>query len=176
MRKARFKGLSDSQKESPHIHHEGLISAISAGFFLILIGMLFITIPNLSDRIVSFAKDFNTVKVPNLNGVYLPAPTNPGIHTDVYLAAREFSIVWGIFLIAMLGVRFIFDSPLRRKARNLGDVTFWLGATYLIQTWLINASVDITGWFEFWTAIIMLIGISLIARAAFLFIAEIVRT
>ena len=79
----------------------------------------------------------------------------------------------------MLGARFIFESPLRRKAENLGDIVFWLGATYLIQIFLVAPTqispqtIDVSKWFEFWAAIVMLIGVSLIARAIFLAAASI---
>jgi hypothetical protein len=148
-----------------------MLSAASVGFFLILVGVLFITTPNLLDKVVTFLTHFKTTQVGNTN-IYVPAPENLANHLDVYMAARQFSLVWGVFLIAMLGARFMFDSPLRRKAENIGDIVFWLGATYLIQTFLVaptqTSLIDVTNWFEFWTAVIMLIGISLIARAIFL--------
>lgn len=148
-----------------------MLSAISAGFFLILIGALFITIPNLFDKIVTFLSHFKMAQVGSTN-MYIPVPENLGAHIDIYLAARQFSLVWGVFLIAMVGARFIFGSPLRRKAENMGDIVFWLGATYLIQTFLVETTqtslIDITKWFEFWAMIITLIGVSLIARAIFL--------
>ena len=152
-------------------HYEGILSAVSVGFFLILVGTLFVATPNLLDKVVTFLSHFNVVQVGKTN-TYVPAPQHLGNHIDVYLAAREFSLVWGVFLIATLGARFLLDSPLRRKAENIGDIVFWLGATYLIQTFLVaptQASViDVTKWFEFWAAVIMFIGVSLIARAIFL--------
>ena len=172
--------MNEGLRGYSHRHHEGLLSAISVGFFLILIGMLFITTPSLFDKVVTFFSHFQTVQVGN-TGIYVPAPESLRDHIDVYLAAREFSLVWGVFLIAMLGARFIFDSPLRRKAENVGDVVFWLGAVYLIQTFLVQTTqtfpqtIDVTKWFEFWAAIIMLIGVSLIARAIFLAAAKAAR-
>lgn len=157
-----------------------MLSAVSVGFFLILIGALFIITPDLFDKVVTFVSHFEIAQVGNTN-VYVPAPENPGAHLDVYLAARQFSLVWGVFLIAVLGARFIFGSPLRRKAENVGNVVFWLGATYLIHTFLVQATqtlpqtIDVTKWFEFWAAIIMLIGVSLIARAIFLAAARAAR-
>lgn len=152
-------------------HHEGLLSAISVGFFLILVGVLFISTPSLADKVVTFVSHFQTAQVGSTN-IYIPAPERLGDHIDIYLAARQFSLVWGVFLIAMLGARFLFDSPLRKKAENLGDIVFWMGTVYLIQTFLVQTTqattIDVTKWFQFWAAIIMLIGVSLIARAIFL--------
>jgi len=163
--------LSQGSRGYTRGHYEGILSAVSVGFFLILIGTIFVTTPNLLNKIVTFLNDFGVVKVGNTN-IYIPAPQHLGNHIDVYLAAREFSLVWGVFLIAMLGARFLFDSPLRRKAENIGDIVFWLGVTYLIQTFLVaptqTSIIDVTKWFEFWAAVVMFIGVSLIARAIFL--------
>jgi hypothetical protein len=143
------------------------------GFFLILVGTLFVATPNLLDSVVKFLSTFKVVQVGSTN-IQIPAPQHlsDNIGKDVYLAARDFSLIWGVFLIAMLGARFLLDSPLRRNAENFGDIVFWLGATYLIQTFLVapiqTSVVDVTKWFEFWAAVIMLIGVSLIARAIFL--------
>jgi hypothetical protein len=80
-------------------------------------------------------------------------------------------MVWGVFLAAMLVIRFATGSPMRNKAENLGDIVFWFGTAYLIQTWLIGRSE----WFEFWALILVLLGISLIVRAVFLATAYAVK-
>jgi hypothetical protein len=165
--------LNEGSRGYQRRHHEGLLSAISVGFFLILIGVLFISTPSLADKVVTFFSHFQTAQVKS-TGIYIPAPEHLADHIDIYVAARQFSLIWGVFLIAMLGARFLFDSPLRRKAQNFGDIVFWLGAVYLIQTFLVQTTqaipptIDITIWLQFWAAIIMLIGVSLIARAIFL--------
>jgi hypothetical protein len=154
---------------------EGLLSAVSAGFFLVLIGVLFVIKPNLYADTVTFFNNFNaTSAVPNTQ-IQLPAPgtnsTAREANLAVYSAAQQFSLAWGIFLIALLVMRFAFDSTWRRKARNISDIVFWFGAVYLIQTWLIEPSnslpypTNAQPWFEFWSMIIVLIGVSLIVRA-----------
>jgi hypothetical protein len=161
-------------------HREGLLSAVSAGFFLLLIGALFVIKPNLYGDTVTFFSNFNaTSAVPNTQ-VQLPAPdaqssaTNSTVRNSnlaVYSAAQQFSLAWGIFLIALLVLRFAFDSTWRRKAQNISDIVFWFGAIYLIQTWLIGPTSSLPypttaqPWFEFWSMIIVLVGTSLIVRA-----------
>jgi len=76
----------------------------------------------------------------------------------------QFSLIWGIFLIAIMGLRFAVHSPLNKKADNAGDIVFWLGAYYLLTTILNEATTHAT-WFTFWTEMIMLGGVSLIVRA-----------
>lgn len=147
--------------------HEGLLSAVSIGFFLILIGVLFITTPNLSNSVVNFFSDFTSRQVEN-TGIYVPIPQNVYSYGDIYLTVRQFCIVWGLFLVALLGARLVLGSHIRRLAQNVGDIVFWLGAAYATQTFLVAPAVDTLEWFEFWTAIIMLIGVSLIARGIFL--------
>ena len=157
-----------------HRHYDGLLSAISIGFFLILIGGLFVTTSGLATNVVNFLSHFKVVPIPNTNA-NIPSPDNLAAYLDVYTAARQFSLIWGVFLIAMLGARFILNSPLRRKAQNVGDIAFWLGATYAIQVFLVvptqQLTITVTDWVVFWAAIVMIIGISLIARAIFLAIA-----
>jgi hypothetical protein len=161
-------------------HREGLLSAVSAGFFLLLIGTLFVINSNLYTDTVTFFSNFNaTSAVPNTQA-QLPAPdaqlsenniTVRNANLDVYSAAQQFSLAWGIFLIALLVLRFAFDSTWRRKARNISDIVFWFGAIYLIQTWLIGPTnnppspATAQPWFQFWSMIIVLIGASLIVRA-----------
>jgi hypothetical protein len=156
-----------------------LFSAISAGFFLVLAGMFFVTVPNLYDEIVTFFNDISTqplVQVPNVSNISLPAPHDP--HSAIYTTAMQFCLIWGIFLAALLAARFFAHSSTRRKANNLGDILFWLGAAYVSKIWLVDAGnvpVSVVAWFEFWAAIIILIGVSLIVRAIFLATAWITR-
>ncbi len=159
---------------------EGLLSAVSVGFFLLLIGVLFVIKPNLYADTVIFFNNFNATSTVRNTQIKLPAPdalrsaTNSTVrqaNLDVYSAAQQFSLAWGIFLIALLVMRFVFDSTRRRKADNISDIVFWFGAIYLIQTWLIDPTnslpypTDAQPWFEFWSMIIVLIGVSLIVRA-----------
>jgi hypothetical protein len=162
-----------------HRHKEGILSAISAGFFLVLIGLLFIVNTNLGDKTINFFKDItlvnatNTVTIGNTtSSVMLPAPAHVADHIDVYSAVEQFSLIWGVFLVAILGLRFAIGAPTRRKAQNVSDIVFWFGTAYLIQTWLINnittAVSQTQKWFEVWALIIVLLGASLIVRAIFL--------
>jgi hypothetical protein len=155
----------------PHQHREGILSAISAGVFFVLIGSLFVIHPNLYDNLVSFFSDFQVAAAFGTNNVMLPIPIDVASHVSVYTAAQQFSLAWGVFLVAAIVVRFALNTPTRRKAQNISDIIFWFGTTYLIQTWLI----DQAKWFEFWALTIILIGISLVARAIYLALASAIR-
>ena len=151
--------------------HEGVLSAISAGVFLFLIGILFIIHPDLYDNLVSFFSNFTTASAFGNNSILLPIPVNVGLHIGVYRAAMQFSLAWGVYLAAALVARFAVNSPVTRKAQNVSDIIFWFGAAYLVQTWLI----DQHKWFEYWALIITLAGVSLVVRAIYLGIASAVR-
>jgi hypothetical protein len=166
--------LTENTRTILHGHREDLLSAVSAGFFLVLVGMLFVTTPGLFDNIVAFFQDFNLIQVPHLQGVLFPGPQNPrsADAMAVYNAVEWFSLIWAIFLTAMLVARFLLSQPRRRKSDNLGDIVFWFGTAYITQNLLID--VNTTEWFGFWAAIIILIGLSLIARAIYLAIVGII--
>lgn len=156
--------LNESSKVLQSEYREGLFSAISAGFFFILLGAIFVSTPNLFDSILAFFRDIGIVDVPNTENVFLPGPESPRAHSAVYSAVWQFSFIWGLFEIAILVLRFFAHSPLSKKAETMSNIIFWLGTSYLINTFLIET----TKWFVFWSTIIMLVGVSLIVRAIIL--------
>jgi len=91
---------------------------------------------------------------------------------------EKFSFAMGLFQIVILLLRFIVRSQVGKKAETVSNLVFWLGASYLIRTLLIETTrfTATTGWFVFWAGIIMLIGASLIVRAIILALASAVRT
>jgi FtsH-binding integral membrane protein len=158
--------LKESFKVSQPKHVEGIFSAISMGFFFVLVGAIFVATPNLFDKILAFFRNFDIVRVPNTE-IFLPGPTSPNAHSVVYLAAGQFSLIWGLFQIAILALRFFAHSPLNKKAETVSNIVFWLGASYLISMSL-NEMTTFTTWFAFWATLIALIGVSLIIRAIIL--------
>lgn len=124
------------------------------------------TTPDLFDKIWAFFSDFGLVRVPNL-GFSFPAPESPWTHSVFYSAVTQFSVIWGLFQIVILVLRFFVDSPFSKKAETASNLVFWLGAGYPIST-LLNEMTTVEIWFVFWAEIIMLIGVSLIIRAIIL--------
>jgi hypothetical protein len=158
--------LGDVSATISHRHREGILSAISVGFFFILAGTIFLTTSNLLEKVTDFfqSQNWETILVPNTQ-VNLPVPIVPSSYVIIYQAIGLFSLVWAFFEIAMLVMRILAGSPLRRKVDNVSDVAFWLGAYYLIGTHL-TVTVDQSGWFAFWSLIIVLIGVTFLIRAA----------
>ena len=151
----------NENKETPRKYQEGLFTAISAGFFLLLVGTLFIITPNLFDSIQTFIGDIGIVDVPNTS-IILPSPENIGMHSTVYQTAGQFSIAIAVLQIIILALRFIIPSSWGKKSETVGNFIYWTGAAYIIQLFLIES----TQWFVFWSMILVIVGISLIARAA----------
>ena len=151
----------NENKETPRKYQEGLFTAISAGFFILLVGTLLVINPDLFGKIVDFFKDFDTVNVPNTDVTFI-GPEFPRSHLTVYQAAGQFSIALVLFQIVILALRFVIPSSWGKRSETVGTLVFWAGAAFLIQSFLIEN----TQWFVFWSTIIILVGVSLIARAA----------
>ena len=158
----------DTNKETPRKYQEGLFTAISIGFFLLLVGAIFVITPNLFGKIVDFVKDFKLVDVPNTDVVFF-GPEFPGLHLTVYDAVRQFSIAWAVFQIVILALRFVIPSSWGKRAENVGNLVFWAGAAFLIQLFLIESMQ----WFVFWSTLLIVVGVSLIARAVVMAVSRI---
>lgn len=156
---------NSSAHRHPYNAGETIIGAFSAGAVLILIGTIYVTtLPtSLWDKIVDFFSSFKSVQVPDTT-IYLPAPATPAAHAVVYNAAFQFCIGIAILQIVVLALRLMIHSPIRKTAETAGHLVFWFGASYLVTTFL-NSSTTPATWFAFWAAIIMVLGISMIARA-----------
>jgi hypothetical protein len=155
--------LTESRSIKPQRYGEGIVAAVSVGGFFVLLGVIFAIIPNLFERIVAFFTNFGVVEVTN-TGIFLPAPTTPWAHSVVYTAASQFSLGIGILQILIVALRLAIRSPLGKTAEAISNLVFWFGASYLIPMFL-NEATSLKIWFTFWTAMIVLIGVSLIVRA-----------
>src|SRR5512136_1114223 len=138
---------------------EGLLSAVGVGFLFILIGVIYITTPGIWERIVDFFSNMTTAVVPNTS-IYLPVPIHPNVHAVLYDAVFRFSIGIGILQIVILGVRLGLRSTISGIAETVGNLVFWFGAGYLVNTYL-NARTTTNIWFTFWAGIIVILGLSL---------------
>ena len=157
-RKLNMQALPDSTKEN-------FITAVYVGFILILLAVLyFINVhANLWGNFVGFIGTFILATVPGTS-LSLPAPSNPGTYTVLYNVAFQFCLGLGLLEIAVLVLRIWLNSPLPRRAETIENIVFWLGTSYLTVTYLVNITI-ISEWFVFWAGIIMILGLSLVARA-----------
>lgn len=151
---------------------ESLISAISVGAVLVLVGLVFVLAQpsNLWDNIITFFSSFTLRSAPG-TGISLPAPANPAAHAVLYTAAFQFCIGIGILQIILLALRLMMHSSTGKTAETFGNLIYWFGASYLITSYL-NNTTTISGWFMFWAGILIVLGVSFIARAFFLLIKK----
>lgn len=160
--------MNENKKTRPK-HQEGLFTAISAGFFFLLVGILFVITPNLFDGIMDFFSDFGIVNVPNTDISFLGLES-PAAHTTVFQVAGQFSIALAVFNLFILALRFVIPSSWGKRSETVGNLIQWIGTYFLIQTFLVITNPQ---WFAFWSTIIILAGVSLIARAAVMAVSRV---
>jgi hypothetical protein len=146
-------------------HAESLLSALYIGSIFIALGVIYyIHLPNsLFLEVINFFNGLTLARVPDTQ-IYLPAPIAPAAYTDLYMAVFQFCLIIGIVEVLVLVLRFLFDSPINRKAETISNIVFWFGVSYLTITYLLDGAT-INKWFVFWVGVIIVFGLSLIARA-----------
>lgn len=152
-------------------HEEHLITAIAVGSVFILIGTVFVLNTNLFDNIVAFFKNLTTTSFPvgsATSTIVLPAPANPAAHGIFYTALMQFALGVGILQVLILALRLSMKSPTGKISETVGNMVFWLGAAVIVN--LVLAVGTLESWFQFWGLFIIVIGISLVARAIIYFV------
>lgn len=137
------------------------LGLVSFGFFIILVGILWITTPNIWEKVGDFFRSFQLVNV--TSNIALPAPT--GSHPVVYTTTMQFCLLFGAFQIFILIFKFATHEPLNRIGETVSGMVFSFGASYLFSL-LANDSI---GWFSFVAGILILIGIMVIISSIFKF-------
>lgn len=135
------------------------LSIASFGFFLVLVGVIWLITPNLRDEIVAFAEDIAHHTEPITENVALPAPALT--HPVVYTAVARFCLAIGVFHIIVLGLRIIFKEPLNRKSGTISSVVFWLGASYFLFA-LAEGNIS---WFALLAGLIMIVGLMIVVSS-----------
>ena len=155
-----------AEQSRSFIHQESILNAISVGTVFILLGVVYVlALPtSLWDRVVGFFGSFATSHFPGTS-ISLPAPVNPANHVVFYNALFQFCLGIGLLQILVLALRLMWRSPVGRIAETSGNLVFWLGASFMVATFL-NVSTTTRLWFAFWGALLLVIGFSLLARAA----------
>ena len=145
--------------------HEGLITALAIGGFFIILGSVFAFTTGIVQKNNAFFSDLTTVSFPfgsPGSTMSLVAPGHPAEHRGFYTAVINFLLGVGVLQIVILALRLFVKSPIRRIAETVGNLIFWLGAAAVANIFLLAGTLN--GWFQFWSALIILIGVSLIAR------------
>ena len=144
---------------------ESLITALAIGGFFIILGSVFAFTPGISQKTNTFFSDLTTVAFPfgsPGSTVSLLAPAQSAEHKDFYSAVVNFLIGVGVLQIVILALRLVVHSRISRIAQGVGDLIFWLGTAIVANVFLLTGTHN--GWFQFWSSLLVLIGLSLIAR------------
>ena len=151
--------------------HEGLITALSIGGFFIILGFVFAFTPGIGGQTRDFFNDLSTqsYSLSSTNTISLLAPAHPANHQNFYSAVMNFMLGVGVLQILILALRLVVHSRTRRIAQSVGDLIFWLGAAIVANVFLLAGTLN--GWYQFWSSLIVLVGLSLIARA-FVYLAS----
>jgi hypothetical protein len=130
-----------------------------------MLGLIYvINLPNsLWNALIDFFTSLTAAQVPG-TGIYLPAPISPASHAVLYGAIFQLCIGLGVLQIIFLMLRLIMNSKINKTAETMGNLVYWFGSAYLVTTYL-NSTTTISGWFVFWAGILIILGLSFIARA-----------
>jgi hypothetical protein len=143
--------------------HEGLITALAIGGFLIILGAVFGLTPGIPQKTVDFFSDITLVTYPlGSGGIVLPAPGTPAAHIDFFGAIFNFMAGIALLQIVILILRLWAHSRIGKIAETVGDLVFWAGVAVVANVYLMAGTLN--GWFTFWASLIIILGISLIVR------------
>jgi len=149
--------------------HEGLITALAVGGVFIIIGLVVVLTPNMVEKTNAFVGDLTTISYPlgDNSTISLLVPANPAQQIGFFTAVMDFILGVGILQIVILALRIGVRSPIRRIAETLGNLIFWIGGAGVAYVFLLAGTLS--GWFSFWAWLIVLVGVSMIARGIVLF-------
>lgn len=154
---------NQSRRDKEWSWHEGLITALAVGGFLIILGATFGLTPGIPEKTVAFFSDITAVTYPAINGnIILPAPGTPAAHLDVYGATINFMVGIAVLQVAILALRFWFHSRVYRIAETVGNLVFWMVSAVMAYVFLLQGTL--AGWFSFWASLLIVVGISLVVR------------
>lgn len=140
------------------------LAIVSLGFFLLLVGIIFASTPDLPKKIYDFGRDFRLQTV--YPGVSFYGPSSVSSHTAVYNAAFQFCIGFAVFQVAILAARFAINDSIGRKAGTFSGLFFWFGAAAALWALMVG-SID---WFMFLGWLVVLIGVVIAVRCAIAFV------
>ena len=144
-------------------YHRDDTGWISFGAFLIIIAVIYLRTPNLVHEARVFVSDFRLVELFQNFWWWVPSTNHPAL----YAAAGQFCYAFGLVQVVILGLKIAKRSSVHRKAETFSGIVFWLGAGYILG--LLSQGVLL--WLPFIAGSIILIGISIVARALVLVFA-----
>lgn len=133
------------------------IGFLNFGTFVILLGFIWATTPNLGNEAIDFFKDLHITKFSK--DVFLPAPAHN--HPVLYKAVANFALLFGAFQMVVLGLKILFGDSFGGKIDTISGMVFWLVLSLLLNM-LANGSI---GWFSFIGGFLICIGLAIVVGA-----------
>jgi len=134
------------------------LGILSFGFFVLLLGAMWVATPNLSEEVKTFFNPENWRLQNVTENITFPRPERH--YPVLYTAAMQFCIIFGAFQIAILALRFFLHEPLDRIEETLGGIVLWFSFSFFLNL-LTNEAIS---WFSFLAGIIVSVGLSIIVR------------
>ena len=151
-------------RQSWNGYHREDTGWISFGAFLIIIAVIYLKTPGLLSEAKAFVTDFRLVELFQNFRWFVPSSNHPVL----YYAAEQFCYAFGLVQILVLGLDFARRSSTHRKAETFSSIVFWLGAGYILSL----LSQGALTWLSFIAGLVILVGISIVARALVLVFAR----
>jgi hypothetical protein len=151
-------------RQSWNGYHREDTGWISFGAFLIIIAVIYLKTPGLLSEAKAFVTDFRLVELFQNFRWFVPSSNHPVL----YYAAEQFCYAFGLVQILVLGLDFARRSSTHRKAETFSSIVFWLGAGYILSL----LSQGVLTWLSFIAGLVILVGISIVARALVLVFAR----
>ena len=151
-------------RQSWNGYHREDTGWISFGAFLIIIAVIYLKTPGLLSEAKAFVTDFRLVELFQNFRWFVPSSNHPVL----YNAAEQFCYAFGLVQILVLGLDFARRSSTHRKAETFSSIVFWLGAGYILSL----LSQGVLTWLSFIAGLVILVGISIVARALVLVFAR----
>ena len=151
-------------RQSWNGYHREDTGWISFGAFLIIIAVIYLKTPGLLSDAKAFVTDFRLVELFQNFRWFVPSSNHPVL----YYAAEQFCYAFGLVQILVLGLDFARRSSTHRKAETFSSIVFWLGAGYILSL----LSQGVLTWLSFIAGLVILVGISIVARALVLVFAR----
>ena len=137
------------------------LGLLSFGFFILLVGIIWLSTPGLSEDISSFLTRENWSNKPIVGDINFPSPKPNIDHTILYTAVMQFCFIFAIFHVAVLIIRFGLRESINRKAGTVSSIAFWFSAGSFVY-WLANGVI---GWLSFIGGIIVSVGLAIVASS-----------
>jgi len=157
-------GSETPRRQSQNEYHRDDTGWISFGAFLIIVAVIYLRTPGLLSEAKAFVSDFRLVELFQNFWWFVPSSNHPVL----YNAAEQFSYAFGLVQILVLGLEFARRSSTHRKAETFSSIVFWLGAGYILGL----LSQGVLTWLSLIAGLIILVGISIVARALVLVFAR----